>query len=253
MLRFTRLTTRHFKSCIKPPRVYIPSMVHSVWRHQLSTSSFVYSTQKEIEDVEQIDPKDYPELYPENDEAVEFNESDETVDTDWFVDPDYSDERVLSETDFIPMWQRQALGEHLEDRLALQQASKELMESGKLTAQSVSALLEESKMERVEVIDVREKCDWAEYMIVASSSKGDKYLNSVAEQIGSMVKKAIQSSDKIQSAPYVEGKNDKSGWILVDLGRIVIHLFTPEMREHYDIEGLWNSVSTDPTQPIKED
>ncbi|KAI8373947.1 Oligomerization domain-containing protein [Choanephora cucurbitarum] len=255
MLRFTRLTTRHFKPFIQPPRVYIPSMVHSVWRHQLSTSAFVYSNKKEeVEDIEQIDPKDYPELYPENDEAVEFNESDEAVDTDWFVDPEYSDERALSETDFIPMWQRQALGEHLEDRLALQQASKELMESGKLTAQSVSALLEESKMERVEVIDVREKCDWVEYMIVASSSKGDKYLNSVAEQIGSMVKKAIQSNpSKVQSAPYVEGKNDKSGWILVDLGRIVIHLFTPEMRDHYDIEGLWNSVSTDPTQPMKED
>ncbi|KAI8365730.1 Oligomerization domain-containing protein, partial [Blakeslea trispora] len=256
MFRFTRLATYSFRSLSRKPvtrQAYIAPIAQPIWNRSLFTTPFTCSNKKEDEDLETIDPKDYPELYPEDNEAVEFNESDEAVDTDWFVDPEYSEERILSETDFIPMWQRQALGEHLEDRLALQQASKELMESGKLTAQSVCALLEESKMDSVKVIDVREKCDWAEYMIVASSSKGDKYLNSVAEQIGIMVKKAIQSNpDKVQSAPHIEGKNDKSGWILVDLGRIVIHLFTPEMRDHYDIEGLWNSVSTDPTQPIKE-
>lgn len=67
------------------------------------------------------------------------------------------------------------------------------------------------------------------------------------------MKKAIQShpdSLKLQPTPHIEGRNDKSGWLLIDLGRIIVHLFTPEMRERYDLEGLWKSVSTDPTQPM---
>lgn len=209
--------------------------------------------------MEEIDPKDYPELYPQEptlEQEAAFDETDEQVDTDWFVDPEYAQEKQLSEKDFIPMWQRQALGDHLEDRLALQEASKELMASGKLTAETIRSLLEESKLDNVQVIDVREKCDWAEYMIVASSAKGDKYLSSVAEHVGGVVKKAIHSNPtalKQQPVPHIEGRNDKSGWLLIDLGRIIVHLFTPEVRDRYDLEGLWNSVSTDPTQPMSID
>lgn len=253
------LKASNFRKSIAPPsRIHTASAVSNyVWHQhrQLSWTSVVGKEKKlhdDEEDVEEIDPKDFPELYPEADRA-KFDEKEEQVDTEWFVDPEYAHEKQLSETDFIPMWQRQALGDHLQDRLALQQTSKELMESGKLTAETVSSLLEESKLEHVKVIGVREKCDWAEYMIVASSAKGDKYLSSVAEHVGSVVKKAIHSnpsSMKEQPIPHIEGRNDKSGWILIDLGRIIVHLFTPEMRERYDLEGLWNSVSTDPTQPM---
>lgn len=54
------------------------------------------------------------------------------------------------------------------------------MESGKLAAESLVQLLEESKMDNVTLIDVREKCDWADYIIVAESHKGGKYLIGVA-------------------------------------------------------------------------
>lgn len=262
-------TAQHFKapvfrksSLLFTSRIYTaPSLSNIVWHQHAHFSSTMFAGKQdgkkddEEDDLEEIDPKDYPELYPESSEAdgAAFDEKDEQVDTDWFVDPEYADEKQLSEKDFIPMWQRQALGDHLEDRLALQQASKELMASGKLTAETIRSLLEESKLDNVQVIDVREKCDWAEYMIVASSAKGDKYLSSVAEHVGGVVKKAIQSNPsslKQQPIPHIEGRNDKSGWLLIDLGRIIVHLFTPEMRERYDLEGLWNSVSTDPTQPM---
>lgn len=248
----------HKSIAINHSRIYAkPAFSNFTWHqhHHFSVTSFANEEKKteEKEDIEEIDPKDFPELYPEETDGAEFDEKDEQVDTDWFVDPEYAEEKQLSEKDFIPMWQRQALGDHLEDRLALQQASKELMESGKLTAETVCSLLEESKLDNVKIIDVREKCDWAEYMIVASSAKGDKYLSSVAEHVGGVVKKAIHSNPsnlKEQPIPYIEGRSDKSGWLLIDLGRIIVHLFTPEMRERYDLEGLWNSVSTDPTQPM---
>ena len=36
-----------------------------------------------------------------------------------------------------------------------------------------------------------------------------------------------------------EGR-DQSKWVLVDYFNTVVHVFHPELREFYDLEGLWN-------------
>jgi ribosome-associated protein len=37
----------------------------------------------------------------------------------------------------------------------------------------------------------------------------------------------------------VEG-TEQTHWILVDLGNIVVHLFTPELRAYYTLEDCWS-------------
>lgn len=37
----------------------------------------------------------------------------------------------------------------------------------------------------------------------------------------------------------VEGAPD-SGWVLVDFGDAIVHLFSPEMRKYYQLESLWS-------------
>ena len=39
--------------------------------------------------------------------------------------------------------------------------------------------------------------------------------------------------------PYsIEGKPD-SGWVLIDLGTVIVHVFSPEEREYYKLDELW--------------
>jgi len=37
----------------------------------------------------------------------------------------------------------------------------------------------------------------------------------------------------------VEGQS-LEGWLVMDYGDVVVHLFSPDQREHYDLEELWS-------------
>ncbi|KAI9314061.1 Oligomerization domain-containing protein, partial [Dichotomocladium elegans] len=194
--------------------------------------------QKE-EELETLDPAEFPELFESEKVADELaggeDDDEQVVDTEWFVDND--------EEEFIPLWQRRAMDDALQDRQALEQVSKKLIETGDMSPDMLKSLLEENNMEKVEVLDVRGKCDFTNYMIVAESSMGDRLLANTAEILKQTVKKAINKhfdgDEQQKPVIRIEGLDDQSGWILVDLGHCVVHLFTPEVRERYNLEGLW--------------
>ena len=37
----------------------------------------------------------------------------------------------------------------------------------------------------------------------------------------------------------VEGRS-QDGWLVLDFGDVVVHLFSPDQREYYDLEELWS-------------
>ena len=105
------------------------------------------------------------------------------------------------------------------------------MSSEEVTALAVSAL-EESKGVDVTVIDIRGKSSIADAMLITTGTS-QRHVRSLAEN--------VRLSAKGAGHPPlgVEG-DDRSDWVLVDLGDVIVHVMTEEKREFYALEKLWS-------------
>ncbi|HAH46745.1 MAG TPA: ribosome silencing factor [Planctomycetaceae bacterium] len=89
---------------------------------------------------------------------------------------------------------------------------------------------EDFKGKEIVVLDVAKITPLFDYFIIATASN-QRQSNAIAEEIRVLMKRESTRRRNI------EGKD--SDWILGDYGDIVLHLFTEEARELYDLERLW--------------
>ena len=58
--------------------------------------------------------------------------------------------------------------------------------------------------------------------------------------LDALAKGVLESTKKdYKKKSRVEGKAGE-GWLVMDFGDVVVHLFSPDMREYYDLEELWS-------------
>ena len=91
--------------------------------------------------------------------------------------------------------------------------------------------LDKLKAENIVVINLKGKSSIADYMIIAAGSSS-RHTNSMAQKIIEFFK--THNIKKVS----VEGLQ-KSDWILIDAGDILINLFQQETREFYNLEKMW--------------
>ena len=48
-----------------------------------------------------------------------------------------------------------------------------------------------------------------------------------------------EAREKLALRPLSESGESESGWILIDFGTVIVHIMTPEVRDRYNLEGLW--------------
>lgn len=83
------------------------------------------------------------------------------------------------------------------------------------------------------LLDLREQAVFADYFLLCS---GDS-----VPQLRALTQSARnEAKDQADSLPQgVEG-DAAGGWVLIDFGDLVVHLFSPEQRAYYDLESLWH-------------
>ena len=75
------------------------------------------------------------------------------------------------------------------------------------------------------------------YFIVCTGSS-----NTHVSAIVSAIQKTV--SKELKEKPFHTEGNDNAEWVLIDYVNIVVHVFQKQIREYYNIEGLWGDAKT---------
>jgi len=113
---------------------------------------------------------------------------------------------------------------------------KKKSEDGADRARHVALAIAEAGLDKkaleVEIIDVRGKVDYADYVVVMSG-RSDRQVSALARNI----EEELKAKGKLPCLS-IEGLPQGS-WVLMDFGDVVVHIFHEDTRGYYDLESLW--------------
>jgi ribosome-associated protein len=91
--------------------------------------------------------------------------------------------------------------------------------------------LDDKKAEGLKVLYVGEISSITDYFIIATGTS-NPHLKALSGAVQDALEETGQES-------VMSGAGDQSGWVVVDAYDFMVHLFTAETREYFNLEGLW--------------
>lgn len=88
------------------------------------------------------------------------------------------------------------------------------------------------KAEAIRLVDISEVSDVADYFLICTAAN-NPLLDAVVEEIEEKVR--INCAEK---PLQIEGRAG-GGWVLMDYGAVVVHVFLPATRDYYRLDQLW--------------
>lgn len=105
------------------------------------------------------------------------------------------------------------------------------METEKML-ETVKNALEEKKAEDIVILDISKISPIADYFVIATGNNPNQM-----QALSDNVEQKMAASGIISRG--TEGNNSESNWVLIDYNDVVVHIFTREGREFFNIEKIW--------------
>ncbi len=93
--------------------------------------------------------------------------------------------------------------------------------------------MENKKGVDIILIDLQDIAIFTDYFVICSGST-DRMVQALVDSAIDQVKKEFKLNAR------VEGQSE-DGWMLVDFGDIILHIFSPQRRDYYRLEELWSA------------
>lgn len=96
----------------------------------------------------------------------------------------------------------------------------------------VVALCHERKGEDVVSLDVRALVDYMDHLVICTG-RSARQNRAIAEHVITQLKR------EHRVLPLSRAGLDAGSWVCIDFVDVVLHVFEPDTRAHYDLELLW--------------
>jgi ribosome-associated protein len=88
------------------------------------------------------------------------------------------------------------------------------------------------KAEDIVVLDVHELSSVTDYFVIASGTS-EPHLRAIVEEITSKLR------DEYDLRPVRTDGSTQTAWVALDFFDVIVHIMRADVRERYDLEGLW--------------
>jgi ribosome-associated protein len=83
------------------------------------------------------------------------------------------------------------------------------------------------------LLDIRDRASFTDYFLICDADN-ERQLKALAESISENAKK------NGSARPWGLEGEAAGGWILLDFGDLIVHLFSPAKRAYFSLEELWS-------------
>lgn len=102
------------------------------------------------------------------------------------------------------------------------------------TAKNIVKILDNKKAMDIDLIKTQELTIVSDYFIIANGTS-NTHVRALADEVEEEMSKLGVEPD------HIEGR--ATGWILLDYGCVLVHVFDPQSREYYNLERLWGDAA----------
>ena len=103
--------------------------------------------------------------------------------------------------------------------------------TSKKVAISIAKFASDKKAEDIVVLDMRKQVNFCDYFVICSATS-DRLVRAIADNIE-------EELGKMGVTLSTKGAVRHSNWIVLDTGDVIAHVFQKQVREFYNLEGLW--------------
>jgi len=104
-------------------------------------------------------------------------------------------------------------------------------------AKLIADLCEELKAVDIKTIDVRETSTITDFYVVCTGNS-EPHLKAIATRVHMDLKHKDMDYNTVDA-------DEQSHWVVQDYGNVILHIFHPDARRHYNIEEFWMRNSQD--------
>ena len=115
--------------------------------------------------------------------------------------------------------------------MAPAQTKAEAQRQARRAAIAAARGLDEARCEDVIIIDVRDLSQVTDFIVLGSGTS-DRQMRTAAD-------KAQDAVEGMGEETFRSARDPSSTWIVLDFIDVVVHVFEPATRAHYDVEMLW--------------
>ena len=99
-------------------------------------------------------------------------------------------------------------------------------------ARSIAELADSKKAEDIVLLDMRELVSYTDFLVICAA-RNERQARAIVDEV------RVRIKAETALVPSGSDRMGEADWVLLDYLDCVLHVFTPEARDRYQLEDLW--------------